>query len=113
AGQSARRRKSGQPGRGHTDGRGAGRDHAEAESDRAGEDARGREPVMEAYNYRIVRMYFRAATRKRVIASGLTLEQAQAHCQDPETSARTCTSSAGRARTRRMGPWFDGYEEVR
>lgn len=59
--------------------------------------------------YRIVRMYFRG--NRRVIESGLTLEQAQAHCQDPETSSSTCTSAKGRERTRAMGPWFDGYEE--
>ena len=29
---------------------------------------------------------------------------------DPETSSITATSSAAKARTRRMGKWFDGYE---
>jgi len=61
-----------------------------------------------ADKYKIVRMYFRGG--KRTIDSGLTLEQAQEHCADPETSSRTCTKSAGKARTRRMGPRFDGYE---
>lgn len=59
--------------------------------------------------YRIVRMYFKGG--KRTIVSGLTLEEAQEHCSDKETSSRTCTSSAGLARTRRKGPWFDGYEK--
>ena len=59
--------------------------------------------------YKIVRGYFRGG--RRTIATGLTLAEAQAHCQDPETSSRTCTKAAGKARTRRMGPWFDGYEE--
>lgn len=58
--------------------------------------------------YKIVRGYFRGG--RRVIERGLTLEQAQEHCKDPETSSRTCTKSAGKTRTRRMGPWFDGYE---
>ena len=63
--------------------------------------------------YNIVRMYFDAPSgiRKRVIQTHLTLEEAQEHCKDPETSSSTCTSAAGKARTRRMGPWFDGYEE--
>jgi len=50
---------------------------------------------------------------KRTIKSGLTLEEAQAHCQDPDTSSRTATSAAARKRTRDRGPWFDGYEEYR
>jgi hypothetical protein len=58
--------------------------------------------------YNIVRHYFNAG--KRIIARGLTLEEAQAHCSNPETSSSTCTKAAGRARTRRHGRWFDGYE---
>ncbi len=61
--------------------------------------------------YKIVRMYFEAGTGERVIARGLTLEQAQAHCSNPETSSRTATSAKAKARTRRLGPWFDGFEE--
>lgn len=64
--------------------------------------------------YRIVRFYRDHPTlRRRIIARGLTLEQAQAHCCDPETSSSTCKGRVGRARTHRIGPWFDGYEEVR
>lgn len=58
--------------------------------------------------YRIIRMFFNGG--KRVIERGLTLEQAQAHCKDPETSSKTCTKYDGRSRTRRRGPWFDAYE---
>jgi hypothetical protein len=58
--------------------------------------------------YKIVRMYFRGG--KRTIETGLTLEQAQKHCKDPETSSSTCTKSAGKARTKQKGAWFDGYE---
>jgi len=63
-------------------------------------------------SYKIVRMFYTSGLRKRTIKTGLTLKEAQEHCQDPETSSRTCTSSAGKARTKRCGPWFDGYEEV-
>jgi hypothetical protein len=58
--------------------------------------------------YKIVRMYFKGG--KRTIATRLTLEEAQAHCQSTETSSRTCTKSVNVLRTRRMGAWFDGYE---
>lgn len=63
--------------------------------------------------YLIFRNYFdkARAPNRRVIARGLSLEQAQAHCQDPETSSRTCTKAAGKRRTRLYGPWFDGYQE--
>jgi len=63
-------------------------------------------------SYKIVRFYFNdrgTSRQRRVIEQGLTLEQAQAHCQDPETSSSTCTKAAGKARTRQRGPWFDGY----
>lgn len=58
--------------------------------------------------YKIVRRYFKGG--KRTIETGLTLEQAQAHCNDPETSSYTCTGSKARARTKAKGDWFDGYE---
>ena len=62
--------------------------------------------------YKIVRMYFRnRGSGNRVIARGLTLEEAQAHCSNPETSSRTATSAAAKQRTKTLGPWFDGYEE--
>lgn len=63
--------------------------------------------------YRTIRFYKDAAIRRRTIARGLTLEEAQAHCSDPETSSSTATGKAARARTRRVGAWFDGYEEAR
>lgn len=63
--------------------------------------------------YRVVRFYESAPIRRRIIAKGLTLEQAKAHCSDPETSSSTCTKAAGKARTKRLGRWFDGFEEAR
>ncbi len=64
-------------------------------------------------SYKIIRMFFqdqRFGPRK-VIKRGLTLAQAQAHCRDPETSSSTCTKAEGKARTKKYGPWFDGYEK--
>jgi len=60
--------------------------------------------------YKIIRFYS-GDTPNRTIETGLTLEEAQAHCSDPETSSRTASSGAALARTRRHGAWFDGYEE--
>jgi hypothetical protein len=59
--------------------------------------------------YKIVR-FFQKHDRE-IITRGLTLEQAQAHCEDTETSSRTATSEAAVERTRIKGAWFDGYEE--
>jgi hypothetical protein len=59
--------------------------------------------------YSIIRMWQNGA--RRVIQTGLTLEQAEAHCRDPQTSSRTCTDKAGRQRTRRTGAWFDGFTD--
>jgi hypothetical protein len=60
--------------------------------------------------YKIVRFYFRGG--KRVVKRGLTPEEAQAHCADPETSSTTCRKAANVRRTRARGPWFDGFDEV-
>lgn len=58
--------------------------------------------------YKILRFYFNG--RPRTVKRGLTLEEAQKHCKDPETSSRTATGSRERARTTRRGPWFEGYD---
>jgi len=68
--------------------------------------------------YNVIRFYRDARStphrpRRRTITRGVTLEQAQRHCQDPQTSSSTCTNASGKARTRRLGPWFDGYEAQR
>ena len=64
--------------------------------------------------YKVIRMYARDSSRhfNRTIKSGLTLEEAQAHCSDPETSSSTCTRSDRLAITAARGDWFDGYEET-
>lgn len=61
--------------------------------------------------YNIVRFFLNG--RRRIIHRRVTLEEAQAHCRDPENSWRTCTKAVGKARTRRCGAWFDGFMEVR
>lgn len=58
--------------------------------------------------YKIVRSYANK-NRRQTIRIGLYLEEAQAHCHDPETSSKTCTGKTGLACTRRNGSWFDGY----
>ena len=62
-------------------------------------------------SYRIVRYYFRDDHPSLTIKEGCTLEEAQEHCDDPETSSRTATSPEAKEYTQRHGPWFDGYEE--
>lgn len=57
--------------------------------------------------YKIIRYYFRGG--KRTLNTGLTLEQAQAHCQNPESSSETAKGYRARKRTEQLGPWFDGY----
>lgn len=57
-------------------------------------------------HYSIIRHYRRGGSR--MILTGLTLAEAQAHCSDPETSSSTAVGK-GRRITRRVGTWFDGY----
>lgn len=58
-------------------------------------------------SYKIVRRYLNK--RPRTIMRGLTLEEAKAHCKDPQTSYTTARGK--NAYSRRVGPWFDGYEK--
>lgn len=60
--------------------------------------------------YRIVRHFFRS-NRKVTVFDRLTLAEAQEHCRNPESSSRTATSKEGKARTRKSGPWFDGFTD--
>jgi len=62
--------------------------------------------------YKIVRMFQSEPSRAVNGMSGLTLEEAQEHCNDPETSSSTCTNYEGRRRTRERGAWFDGYTQT-
>jgi hypothetical protein len=50
--------------------------------------------------YIIIRFY--ANGKRRIMDTGLTLEEAQAHCSRPDTSGKT------RSGVR----WFDGYERA-
>jgi hypothetical protein len=61
--------------------------------------------------YRIVRFFERSDRPKLVLSRGHTLVEAQAHCQDPETSSKTCTTDEGKRWTRAEGAWFDGFEK--
>jgi hypothetical protein len=60
--------------------------------------------------YNIVRMYANTDQKARVVHRGLTLEQAQAHCKDPNTSSRTANKTSSKAITKSVGEWFDGYD---
>lgn len=58
--------------------------------------------------YKIIRL-FRDSDLRMPIKEGLTLEEAQAHCQHPETSSKTAKSDDTRSLTKTHGPWFDAY----
>lgn len=61
--------------------------------------------------YKIVRMYFRDEIKTKVIKKNLTLEEAQKHCSDTETSSSTCELPKNKKHTERFGAWFDGYTD--
>lgn len=66
---------------------------------------------MAAKTYRIVRYFQREGKPNEVLRTGVTMEEAKRHCQDPETSSSTCTSEAAKAITAAYGIWFDGWTE--
>lgn len=59
--------------------------------------------------YTILRKFQRESIPSQTIKTGLTLEEAQEHCADPETSSKTAKGSTARRRTEQCGPWFDAY----
>jgi len=59
--------------------------------------------------YKIIRYFASKNVENAEVKTGLSLTEAQAHCQDPETSWNTATSPAGKRRTQLFGEWFDGY----
>ena len=65
---------------------------------------------MSKTTYKVIRM-FRDSKKRMVIKTGLTLEEAQEHCRDPETSSSTATGLTEKMLTRNFGPWFDGYDK--
>ena len=60
-------------------------------------------------SYEIIRHYQNHSNS--TIRRGLTLDEAQEHCRDPESSSSTCAEITGLNRTESMGDWFDGYAE--
>ncbi len=59
--------------------------------------------------YKIIRGFFDGD--REIVATGLTLEEAREHCQDPETSSRTCSPETAEEVGTERGAWFDGYDE--
>ena len=59
--------------------------------------------------YSIIRLYQNG--RRQVVKRGLTEALAKEHCSNPETSSSTCTTAEGKRRTRRNGPWFEGFTD--
>lgn len=62
-------------------------------------------------SYKIIRFYENKKIEAEVIETGLSLEEVQERCTDPESSSKTCESAEGILRTGRCGPWFEGWTE--
>ena len=61
--------------------------------------------------YKVIRRFFDDRFPSEVIETDLTLKQAQKHCQDKQTSSRTCSHPEAVELTERCGEWFDSFEE--
>jgi len=60
--------------------------------------------------YKVQRVFFNGY-KTQTLKKGLSLEEAQKHCKDPETSSSTCTNAKGLRRTKVSGPWFDSWTQ--
>ena len=61
--------------------------------------------------YKIIRFYQNDSSKRETVMVGLTKQEAQKHCKDPETHSKHCTNADGIKRTEKYGPWFDGWTE--
>lgn len=61
--------------------------------------------------YKITRYYSNKKWLNEVVKTGLSLTDAQKHCQDPETCWLTAVEPANKRRTVLHGEWFDGYSK--
>lgn len=61
--------------------------------------------------YDVIRFY-QSGHPQELVATGLTLEAAQAWTSGPEASSSTAAHTEGQARTERFGAWFEGYREA-
>lgn len=59
---------------------------------------------------KIIRFY-QGNYEREIVKTGLTLEEAQRHCQDWDSSSQTTTTDEGIQRTAEKGPWFEGYDD--
>jgi len=61
---------------------------------------------MSESTYSIIRFHFDKPNE--TLREGLTLEEAQEHCSDSETSSKTCSLETSLANP---GQWFDGFSK--
>lgn len=62
--------------------------------------------------YKVIRFFKEdPSLNGMVVKSGLTIEEAMAHCNDTETSSSTAVSSMSLDITEKYGEWFDGWTE--
>jgi len=61
--------------------------------------------MIDTTSYTIYRIYQKEGMTKRFIKGGLSLKEAQAHCNDPETSSKTAKKRRGGC----VSEWFDSY----
>lgn len=71
----------------------------------------GRDHDPDATTYKVVRFFADDEVPAQVVAVRLSLDEAQSHCKNPQSSSATADGKTARERTAKFGAWFDGYEE--
>jgi hypothetical protein len=62
-------------------------------------------------SYKVVRYFADESKPNETVLDGLTLDEAKEYLGNPETSSKTATGPVAKARTRKHGPWFEGFTE--
>jgi len=61
--------------------------------------------------YVIIRKFHKTPGQNMIIKRGVSLQDAKAHCTNPEACSKTAADLTAHILTRHFGPWSDSYQQ--